>query len=744
MLAGGYIEYPSGPDDHEGIKTYATNLIEATKGWRFDLDRGNMQKILYYLGHQWVTYDRSLATWRPIGLRKTTPRPVTNKIAPLVNDTSSRLAQHKAPLTFRPGGMEAEDVVAAGVAEDVLRVVGKECNQRALRPIAARWLSLTGNVYLINSYDNSPESGVQFIQHEQECQGHILPPDVIEDNGGACPECGETAFRAAIDPLTAAPIGQFIPRGRHQTEVKSLFSTLYDPEAESIQDSPYFCLSETVPEDWVVQTYGKDMLEGLDVEESGDTTQFFLQALAYVTSGTGAERVSVAGLRAGRRVKIRRIWIKPRYDKAPHGIYAVILGQDRVAESEEWAYQDDQGKRFLNVVHIQFDGRPGSCIGRTRVDDLIPKQDERNLIESHFLLHTRRMSNAVWLVPTGTGIGKATGETGQFLSYNPVMGAPPPTRVAGVAPPQFLTQWMTIIDQEMDMLWGTYEIGRGEVPDRGGDLAFVSLQLLDERAQQAQATVTENWTVGWMEWANQHLHIWRQYADAERTLAIGGGKWAVKKFNQANLAGGIDMDVDTGTFRPRSHITVRGTLEQLFRWRILNPADPQERFRVLQLLGLPEIMEDYRLDWTQANRENDELVEQSAQIDPMMLQMLMQQGQPQGQLTQGPTGPMGTPGAPMLPPTGLIPPPQPWENHTIHIHIHRQFIMSDKFKELPPPVQQMMLMHMMLHYQMATAMMQPQRQPGQSSQTSEESASSKESQKAAQPGSDIPGEPTSE
>jgi len=293
------------------------------------------------------------------------------------------------------------------------------------------------------------------------------------------------------------------------------------------------------------------------------------------------------------------------------------------------------------------------------------------------------------------------------------------------------------------MLWGTYEIGRGEVPERGGDLAFVSLQLLDERAQQAQATVTENWTVGWMEWANQHLHIWRQYADAQRTLAIGGGKWAVRKFNQANLAGGIDMDVDTGTFRPRSHITVRGTLEQLFRWQILNPGDPQERFRILQLLGLPEIMEDYKLDWTQANQENDQFAEAASMVDPMMLQTMMQPQGPPGeagtpQMGAAMGGPMGTPMMPQL-----VQPPQPWENHTIHLHIHRQFILSDTFKEIPLPLQQQMLMHMQLHYMMAMAAMAPKGQPGQSGQTDEESGSNQESQKAAQPG--MPqGEPETE
>ena len=99
----------------------------------------------------------------------------------------------------------------------------------------------------------------------------------------------------------------------------------------------------------------------------------------------------------------------------------------------------------------------------------------------------------------------------------------------------------------------------------------------------------------------------------------------------------------------------------------------------------------------------------------------------------------GQPG--MMPPV-LIAPPQPWENHAIHLTIHRQFLVSDKFKELPPPIQMMMLMHMQAHYMMAAAAMPKARQPGQSGQTDEESASNSDAQEAAQPG--VEGEPETE
>lgn len=697
------IGYPEGPEDSNGILTYLEHLAESSRGWKYEVDRTAMRNVLYTVGIQWITYDASLQSWRPMGIRKAVPRPVTNKVLPLLNNTIARLIKFRPPITYRPGGHEASDVVAAGVAEDVIRVITSETGVRQLKPIAARWLGSTGNVFLVNGYDASPDTGYQFLAHEQcvECGG-IHAPDKIEDRDGLCPGCNKPGPYQPAKDEAGVEVGDLIPRGRHYTEVHPLFSCNFDPESLNIRESPFFLVSETVPEDTAIQMWGVDNLEGVAREEGSGSdaiSNYFMQSLAY-TVGHSEEVYGTKGGRKTNRVRVRRLWLKPRYDKAPDGIYATILGQDRIVEQRDWPYKDKEGRKFLNVVHIKFDDRQGSLIGRTRMDDLIPKQDERNLVESHFLLHTRRMSNAAWLVPTGSGIQKLTGETGPVYSYNAIPGAPPPTRVAGVNPPEFLIRWMDIIDQEMDILWGTYEIGRGQVPERGSDLAFVSLQMLAEKAEEAQSTITENWAVGWMEWSNQHLNIWREYATAERTVAIGGGQWAVEKFNKAKLEGGVDIDVEIGNFRPRSHITMRGTLQQLFNMGIVNPADPQMAFKIYQLFGMPELMEDYRLDWTQANQENDLFKDfaQGIQKDPMAAAQFGQ-AQQQDQMMGAVSGMMGMPPEAAMAQAQATPlaQPQPWETHMVHIFIHRQFLMSDFFRALPPPLQQPFLMHMQMH-----------------------------------------------
>jgi len=115
-------------------------------------------------------------------------------------------------------------------------------------------------------------------------------------------------------------------------------------------------------------------------------------------------------------------------------------------------------------------------------------------------------------------------------------------------------------------------------------------------------------------------------------------------------------------------IAKRAALEQAARTGAFNVMDPMERYRYLEALGVPELMEDFKMDLMEVERENDELA----------------QGMP-------------------------VAPPMPWQNQPLHIARHRRFVISDKYRALPPPLQGAVLEHMMLHQQM---MAQSQMQQG--------------------------------
>lgn len=681
--------YPDGPEDHDGIVAYTQRITETQSAHHHELERQALRNILYYLGYQWITYEQSQRLYRPMGLKKGVPRPVTNKIAPMVNTATSNLVAYRVPLTYASRSSDAGAVAAAHAADAINQIIEKEVDRRSLARLTALWMLLTGSTFLVSQYDTSLETGIETIRQLQcpQC-GTLTTPMELADNG-ACQSCEfdqPDQFLQAVDS-TGSPMDLTYGRGKFYTEVENVFSTWVDPEAVSFKESAYVLISRTRSKDWVARTYGEELAESLTYGVYEDPYSTYLDSLAYATSrGITAGGASSA---TDSKCKIQRVWIRPRQDKAPEGIYAVVAGQT-VIESGPWPYHDDEGKPLLNITHIPCDIVPGRVVGKTRVDDLIPKQDQRNRVEAIIELHSQRMANAVWLIPEGSGLSRITGEQGMIMRYNALANVPPPTRLQGDNPPPYLLQWLSIIDGDMDAIFGLYDIGRGEAPFKGA--SYAAMQLLDERQQQGQTAILENWSLGWMDWAKINLYIWREYANGERVLSSEIGPWAMEKFSRASLQGGIIIDVEIGQNRPRTTIGRRAAYEQAARLGLVNIMNPQEKYAGLKLLGIPEIMPDYKLDKENAARENDIFV------------------------------------------TGPEPPeaPKPWDNHAVHLEEHRNLILSEKFSLLPPEMQQTAHAHVMIHFQFQTQMsmqsgvgnMAPKPPIGNAKGTAKEGASS--------------------
>ena len=671
------VKFPTGYNDHDALVEYARAARQKAKSFRYELERAALRNILYYLGIQWIRFDPTLRLFRPMALRKSTPRPVTNKFASIINSVASTLVGYKVPIKPQPQSDDAKDIAAANVADDVLEIIEREVELRKLKPILAKWVLLAGDVFVENGYDTSPASGTTFIQHERclTCQT-VSTPDAIVQNKTLCPNCQNPGPYEPAMEESGRPIGTDYPKGKMLTAIHPFQSCYFDLEVPFIKESPYFSVRVRKPKDWVVSTYGKAFAETCDYDMQSDSYGYFLDAMTYTTaiSGQAWGRVPSSIVPYA---TVERLWLRPQPGTwAKEGVYATIVG-GKIPEdgSVPYPYHDSKGNPMLNIVHFKFDDVPGRVLGRTRADDIAPKQEQRNMVESIIQLHAQRMANSIWLLPEGVGVSKLTGEQGQIIKYNALAGVPEPKRVPGDPISPYLIQWLGLIDQEMDDIMGTYDVSRGEVPFKGASYAIA--QLLDERAQQSQSGLMENWGGALVEWSTQCLNIWREYADEERTLATGEGKWAIKKFNKADLEGGINLSIDYGQYRPHSNIGKRAAIEQGTRLAYLNPMNPEEKYKGLVALGIPELMPDYKLDYMRAARVNDLFLELAKGGDPSLV---------------------------AYPPVVY-----PFENHAVALQARRRLILSEEFEEFPPEVRQLVLQDAMTHYQFLAqaAMAQP-------------------------------------
>ena len=85
--------YPTSYTDHDAIIAYKDSAISQAKAFRYEIERTGLRNVLYYLGIQWIRYDPTLRLWRPQALRKSTPRPVTNKFASIVWGSGNQIKQ---------------------------------------------------------------------------------------------------------------------------------------------------------------------------------------------------------------------------------------------------------------------------------------------------------------------------------------------------------------------------------------------------------------------------------------------------------------------------------------------------------------------------------------------------------------------------------------------------------------------------------------------------------------------------
>lgn len=658
---------PTSYKDHDGIRAYLDAAEAADQQARDIREREALYHLLFYLGLQWVTWDRLLGTYRPQALKPSTPQPVTNKFGVGINALVASTSAFNPPLAFHPASDDAEDIAAANVADRVLEVIKHEVKHRDLLQIEAKWLFLTGNVFRVTHYQPDLLGPMSFVQHErcQMCQT-ASPPALLLDNNHTCPGCQEQGpFLPAADEF-GQPLGETVPRGVMTCEVHSVLTVRAASEVDSLEESPYVVIDQQRTLDWVARTYGEQIANTVEQEVSESPSRWIVQAAIHSTSA-GLQTGSGEQEQPSPSIRVRRLWMRPS-PTFPGGLYAEVVG-NQVVHSAPWPYHDRDGRPILNITHIRCDIVPGRLWGKTRATDVAPKQVQRNKLEAVMTLFERRSSNDILMVPSGSGITKVTGQPGLMLQYNAMAGVPPPHREPGHPPPPYFIQRIQQIDEEIDALFGTYEILRGDAPK--GVASYAGMQLLDERARAGQSAILTNWGLGLEHWARLALNIWREHAEDERTNAMGEGAWAVQRFSKADLAGGVDVTVDLGMNRPYTQIGRRAVVDQGVRLGAINPYEPAERFRVLQLLGIPEIMEDYKRERADASREND----------------LLLQGAP-------------------------IREPMPWENHPVHLETHKAILTGERYDAMPPPLQQAAIQHAQMHF-FTMQQMQAPAGPGQ-------------------------------
>jgi hypothetical protein len=166
-----------------------------------------------------------------------------------------------------------------------------------------------------------------------------------------------------------------------------------------------------------------------------------------------------------------------------------------------------------------------------------------------------------------------------------------------------------------------------------------------------------------------------------------GGSVQVKRFSQADIAGGVDLRVETGSGLPR---TRAGRQAQIERWVDMGILPVQKAWKHLDIGDLKGLAAEFQAEEDQAFREIDKII-QGAPINPEQLQQAratLQQGiNPVTQM------PFQSPEEAQQFITDAAYAPLPWENYDVHITVLAQWMDSPEFEVASPEIRARAIAH---------------------------------------------------
>lgn len=659
-------------EDLEAISSRIDKALSADTFARTMFCSDWFRNCAFIVGAQWLKKG-SGGRWEKRKLPSYFPKAITNKLGEKYGDLVNQLVQAgRVPIAYTPRTDDEKDLGIAEIGEAIREVMytEAECDEKMVD--MASWLIATGNVFGIPCYSMDEEHGTKFIPNQMcqtpGCESILTPTDLAGSDEGAptCPNCGGTDLQPHVDPK-GNEVGDVYPTGAIQLEIASPFEIRFDHRAQSVGKLKCFIRQRRYDVDWAKENW-PDFADQITPDGGDDDTgQYYMDMLTTLTGSFsfGGGLTSNVGNTKNPKVTAYEIYELPS-EEFPDGLKAVRMGKNNQAVVETGPLSTTygagvkKGQKFLPLIHWKCQGVPGRIWAKSPLDDIVPLQVYRNMVESNIRLSIQRMGNAMWLMPKGCGVDVISGEPGQQLGYNPMsVGgtsfAKPERIPAELNNVGALLGVLKTLDDAIERLSGTFFLQGGDAPP--GVTAASALAYLGEKGQQSLSLLRGNWAKGWREFDIMGLELARQNWDEVRLRTVSGKnkKWQVQSFTKADIVGAVNFIIDYASLSPKSNATERAMAAQLIQLGIVNPQDNETQIEVLKMFGALKLKGSFDTDVQDAAKEQDRFLQSQGQEQPLLRPFV--------------------------------------DNSTVHFHEHVEFAKTDEFRELPDQVQQIWIQH---------------------------------------------------
>lgn len=638
----------------------------------------------FYKGNQYTFYNnrsRRIETL-PVGegeKPRYRVRLVSNQILPGAQSLLAKLTKTKATMAATPQSSDEDSVKASTVADALLEYWWDNFELASKDKEALLWGIIAGNGYWHVCWDDKKGTPVKFMLDPQG--NPILQPTL------------RTYFKEQLKTQGVDPL-QFektIYMGDIDVGVLSPFQVYLDDSAKTFEDCKWCIIACPMTASEIKARWGGEEVKPDSVPQAPDET---------VPMGSNLSN-------GDKTVKNVYFYYHIPTANNPEGSYIIFIeNPNRVLYEEKWPYP------FRQLPLVQFPGIkvPGSLYDISVVEQAVPLQKELNRTLSQIVEWKNVTLRPQYLAPAGALRQRITDEPGAVFEYNPIgNNKPEPVPVAPL--PSYVMAVLEDIKQRMDEVFYRREVDQGQVPPNVE--AGIAIDLLQETATDAIAPIVAEHEKALERAANLMLQMAQKFYIEPRIVQINGaaGQRKVEQFNQANLAAGVTVKVETGSSLPRTRSGRQARVMQMVSMGILTP---DKAVKYLDMADLKSLQNKFQQDEDQASREHDKLLKGVPlnQVAANGAVGLVQSGQPNPETGQ----PFDPQSAQEFVQKASVS-PNTYDNHPVHLDVHGLLLKSLEFEALPPEIQHLVVMHYEQHMQAMYALA-AQQQPIQPVRTS--------------------------
>lgn len=661
-------------------------LFRSAENWT-DVKQ-QLVNINYYVGNQWIGWNASERSVQVLPMQSGEVRVTRNKIRPRATTLLAKHIKNKLKFDVIPGSKEQTDIDAAKGADKYVHALWQELDLSKKTKDLFLYMLIQKRAWIKTWFD--AEAGTDLtpteddLGYEEWVKGDQKP-------------IHEGVIRARVcDPLTV----------------------FADPAATSEEDIR-----------WVIERFARDVdeiYEEYGVKVSPDANLGYLSRYDVTrmsSDGIGAHETT----RMQNQALVYELWHKPckRYPKGAK--ITVCNGQelDYSEESGELPYQ------LFGYIPI-----PGTLLYDSIVTDMLAPQREINVLRSMVATHARRLGNAMWLNPIGSGVDEEvlTNEIAGIIDYTPI-GGEKPERIQAPDIPSFYGQELANNAIDLDDMSGAREVSQGRMPSGLDTLG--GLEIMVEQENEKLAVASQNYEQGMKKVMQRILRLLKAHYTEERQGRLLGEDNEIEliSFNGSDLSGFEDINIVQGSSLPEMKAAQQERV--LLMWdkgAIVKKDGTPDPAKLLRLMGMgdsTELFEQDAMDNNNAKLENKTFEDLAEDPEFMALvaeyNQAVQAAQQQMQKMQMPPEQMEQYMPPPLP--GV---PHLWDSDDdeIHILVHNTFRKSSRYREMPPEMRALVDQHYQEHIDRMNAPMlaQQQAEAAAQAQQGEQQAQAQQSQ----------------